>query len=117
VTGFDLLRPAALIWTLLAPAIAVCGWIALRARARALERCAAPRQRARFLASLAGGRPGTRLALAVCGTFLLALALCGPVRGYTVRDVERRGLDLVIAFDTSRSMLAQDLRPDRLTRA
>jgi hypothetical protein len=35
----------------------------------------------------------------------------------TLRDVERRGLDLVICVDTSRSMLVQDVKPDRLTRA
>jgi Ca-activated chloride channel family protein len=39
------------------------------------------------------------------------------VRGYTYRAVSRKGLDLVVCLDTSRSMLAQDLRPSRLERA
>jgi Ca-activated chloride channel family protein len=77
----------------------------------------APRQRRRFLPELGAGRPGTRLALATLGAFLLALGLSGPVRGYTVREVKRRGLDLVVCIDVSRSMLVRDLRPDRMSRA
>ena len=32
-------------------------------------------------------------------------------------EVERRGLDIVVAIDTSKSMLATDIAPNRLTRA
>jgi Ca-activated chloride channel family protein len=58
-----------------------------------------------------------RLALAASASLFLALALVGPVRGYSLREVERKGLDLVICLDTSRSMLVEDLRPNRLERA
>jgi len=34
-----------------------------------------------------------------------------------LEEAQRRGLDLLFALDTSKSMLAPDLKPDRLTRA
>ena len=43
--------------------------------------------------------------------------LAGPTWGFHWEDVERRGVDLVVALDLSRSMLAEDTKPDRLTAA
>jgi Ca-activated chloride channel family protein len=53
----------------------------------------------------------------MCGLALVVVALLGPARGFTRRTMQRRSLDLVVCVDTSRSMLAEDLRPNRLTRA
>ncbi len=47
----------------------------------------------------------------------LALALGGPMWGFRWQEVRRQGIDLVIAIDTSRSMLATDVKPNRLARA
>ena len=58
-----------------------------------------------------------RVALVMAGAFGMAIALLGPVRGYTLREVQRRGVDLVVCIDTSRSMWVQDLKPDRMSRA
>jgi len=52
-----------------------------------------------------------------CGIVLLALA-CTDIRwGKTTREVPQKGLEVVFALDVSRSMLAQDARPNRLARA
>ena len=51
------------------------------------------------------------------GTFCLALAVAGPQFGSKVKKVERQGVDLVIAFDTSISMDARDVRPSRIEKA
>ena len=39
-----------------------------------------------------------------------------PRWGYTYEEVKRKGLDLLVAVDTSRSMLANDVAPNRLQR-
>jgi Ca-activated chloride channel family protein len=44
------------------------------------------------------------------------LALAQPRWGYTFEDVKRKGLDLLIAVDASRSMLSNDVQPNRLER-
>ena len=58
-----------------------------------------------------------RLVLEFGGLVLLAIATLEPAWGTIERQVERRGVELVVCLDTSRSMLAQDLPPDRLSRA
>lgn len=47
----------------------------------------------------------------------IVLALAEPKWGYHWQRVAREGIDIVIAIDTSNSMLACDVKPDRLERA
>lgn len=47
----------------------------------------------------------------------IVLALAGPKWGYHWQRVAREGIDIVIAIDASKSMLARDVKPDRLERA
>lgn len=56
--------------------------------------------------------------------FLLAMAFTGAVIGWAnlqrageSKENKRKGIDVVIALDVSKSMLAKDIQPDRLTRA
>ncbi len=57
-----------------------------------------------------------RFALQMLGLALAFVALAQPRWGYTFQDVKRKGLDLLIAVDTSRSMLSNDVQPNRLER-
>lgn len=51
------------------------------------------------------------------GVFIFAvLALARPRWGFQWEEVNRQGLDILIAVDTSRSMLASDVKPNRLER-
>jgi Ca-activated chloride channel homolog len=56
------------------------------------------------------------------GVFCLAVlaacvALAQPLGSLQLQESEQRGLDILFAIDTSRSMLTPDVKPDRLTRA
>jgi Ca-activated chloride channel family protein len=53
-------------------------------------------------------------ALGICGLGLLVLALARPQSDDNWQEEQREGIDIVIALDVSASMLAKDLRPDRL---
>lgn len=88
------------------------------------------KQREKELARFAGSRMGDRLApgrswrknmlkttLKTLGIALLVFALARPQFGRQLVKVEREGIDLVIALDTSLSMLAEDMKPNRLDRA
>jgi Ca-activated chloride channel homolog len=74
----------------------------------------------RLLPQLAGtvNRPRriTRFALQLLGLALAIVSLAQPRWGYTFEDIKRKGLDLLIAVDTSRSMLSNDVQPNRLDR-
>ena len=47
----------------------------------------------------------------------LFLALTRPQWGYNWEDIKQEGVDIIIALDVSRSMLAEDIKPNRLERA
>ena len=51
------------------------------------------------------------------GVFFLILALTGPRFGTKTEIVQRMGVDVVIALDTSYSMLAEDVKPNRIQQA
>jgi len=108
--------PGALRLLLAVLLLALLGALALVRRRRALARAAgasAPR-----LAPAANRtRPAARLGLSLLGLALLAVALSRPQCGTRSEIARRYGVDLVVVLDASRSMLAEDVRPDRLARA
>lgn len=53
----------------------------------------------------------------IAGLALAFIAVARPQYGASTVKQTRRGLDLVVALDTSKSMLAKDLAPDRISRA
>ena len=74
----------------------------------------------RLLPQLAGNvdrvRRAIRFAFVLLALALAIIALAKPRWGYIYEDVKRRGLDLLFAVDTSRSMLSNDVAPNRLER-
>lgn len=63
------------------------------------------------------GRRWLKYGLILLALVLTTLALSGPQYGFRWQEVERRGVDLYIAVDCSKSMLAADIKPNRLERA
>jgi Ca-activated chloride channel homolog len=61
-------------------------------------------------------RRHVRFVLIFLGLALAITALAKPRWGYTYEDAKRKGLDLILAADTSRSMLSNDVLPNRLQR-
>jgi len=88
------------------------------ARQRAeLKKFASESLIAQLTGSVSAARRKFKGALVVAGIACVAMALARPLVGFRWEEVKRKGLDLLIAVDTSKSMLAQDVKPDRLTRA
>ncbi len=58
-----------------------------------------------------------RVALITLCLAALTAAIIGPRWGEVEQTVVRRGIDVVVLLDTSRSMLARDIQPNRLERA
>lgn len=58
-----------------------------------------------------------QMGLYLLGLTALIIAMARPQWGFHERRIVSRGVDLMIAIDTSDSMLARDFQPDRLTRA
>ena len=82
-----------------------------------LARFAAVHLLKRLTLSVSPARRKAKQALFILGVFCLFVALARPQAGYERQEVHRKGLELLFAVDTSKSMLAQDVKPDRLSRA
>lgn len=55
--------------------------------------------------------------LLIWGLLFLVIAAIGPKVGKKLAEIKRRGIDVIIALDTSVSMRAEDIKPSRLERA
>ena len=58
-----------------------------------------------------------KTALVITGLCFLILSLARPKWGEKLQLYKGKGIDVVIALDASKSMLAGDIKPDRLSRA
>ncbi len=58
-----------------------------------------------------------KAALLVLTLLFIVFALIQPKWGYHWEKIKRRGIDVIVAIDVSRSMLADDIKPNRLDRA
>jgi Ca-activated chloride channel family protein len=88
------------------------GWSWRRRRALMVQFVQA-RLLERLTARLAPRREQGRLVLLFLAVAAVFLALARPQWGFHWEQARQRGLDIVVAIDTSRSMLAQDLQPNR----
>jgi len=88
-----------------------------RSRKAAIQQLGDPSliQRLSLSVNWAGRKWQTRLWLVALTLIILALAR--PQWGSEVQVVEQEGVQVMVALDVSNSMLAQDIKPDRLTRA
>ncbi|MDK2856915.1 MAG: Ca-activated chloride channel [Verrucomicrobiota bacterium] len=62
-------------------------------------------------------RSRSRTVLRLIGLFCILLALTRPQWGSHWEEVKQRGLDIIVVLDTSKSMLAEDVKPNRLQQA
>jgi Ca-activated chloride channel family protein len=110
VAGFELAQPVGLLALLvLVPIILAWRYAARRRRAADEAYGGAPQLRS-------GGGAGWRrvgMMLTVTVVVLLALGIARPRWGTEPAGLERRGIDVAIALDVSRSMLATDVDPSR----
>ncbi|MDP6779409.1 MAG: VWA domain-containing protein [Candidatus Latescibacteria bacterium] len=91
-------------------------WASHRKR-RALGTFGRPGMVAKLTSATSRARQGVKAALVIGGFGLLSLALVQPQFGTKTELLHRRGVDIIIALDTSMSMLAEDISPNRLQRA
>ena len=86
-------------------------------RQAALRRFAAAQLLPRLTGNISQTARRAKTVLLVLAVFSTFVALARPQVGYQWTEVHRRGIDLLFAIDTSKSMLAEDIKPNRLQRA
>ncbi len=108
-----------LLWLLLVlpPVLALFFWWSERTRQKLLTQFVEARLLATLTAGISPARRKFRFSLIVAAVALLLIVLARPQYGYDKEEVRQNGLDIVVAVDTSKSMLATDIPPSRLGRA
>lgn len=113
--SFDELRHLHLLWVVVALAgVYLYGFAQKR---RALQRFATANLFAQLMPTVSGLKQRFKAVLTLAAMALIVFALVGPRWGRYVEEVRRRGIDIMICLDASRSMLAEDIAPNRLERA
>ncbi|MBI2945394.1 MAG: VWA domain-containing protein [Candidatus Wallbacteria bacterium] len=101
----------------LLPMLALFFIASFRAKRQALDRFGSHDLMLRLTSSASLTRQYIKMALMLSGMFWLVVAMARPQFGTVVESIRREGSDLVIALDVSKSMLAQDMKPNRLVKA
>jgi Ca-activated chloride channel family protein len=71
----------------------------------------------KLIPDLSSGKGWLKVTLLAAALFFLAIGLSRPQIGARLKDVDRKGVEIMIALDVSNSMLAEDYTPNRLERA
>ncbi|NOX37133.1 MAG: VWA domain-containing protein [Calditrichaeota bacterium] len=90
---------------------------AFRYKRKLLQRLGDPALIERLSAQVSRKKQVWKAALLVFALMFLILALADPQVGTRLEEVKRKGVDIFIALDVSKSMLAEDIAPNRLARA
>lgn len=109
--------PEMLLWLWLLPLVLLLLVAASRMHERRLGRFAVPASWALFLNPLTSRQKWFKRGLLLVALACIVLSLARPRWGFQWRDVKRRGVDIIVALDVSRSMMAADISPNRLQRA
>ncbi len=104
-----------LLW--LIPLLIAIYFFAANRRKKALEQFADAELLGKITLGVNHSRRIWKAALVVAAFTFVALGLARPAWNPVEEEVERRGRDVVFLLDVSRSMLAEDLAPNRLERA
>jgi Ca-activated chloride channel family protein len=110
-------NPQYFLLLLVPPALALVALYGASRKKADLKRFAAEAVWPHVLSGKSAVRARFKTGLFLAAVLMLALGLVGPRWGFHWEEVSKRGVDIVVALDTSQSMLSTDVEPSRLERA
>ena len=106
------------LWCLIIIPLLVLFYIwAFKKKKRLLELFVSEDLKDKLLRGFSAKRQKVKAFLIIFAFFFCILALIRPKWGFQWEEVNRRGVDIILALDVSESMLAEDVSPNRLERA
>ncbi|NOX57790.1 MAG: VWA domain-containing protein [Planctomycetes bacterium] len=104
-----------LLW--LIPALSLLFAYGFSRKARALRIFATVNLFDRLMPTVSSSRQKVKAAVLIGSIAVLIFAATGPRWGRKIVELQRRGIDIMVCLDVSRSMLAEDIAPNRLKRS
>jgi len=86
-------------------------------RRKAFQRLGDVKLVGQLVPEMSGTRQVVKFILQLIAFSMAIIMLARPQFGSKIEDVKKQGVEVIIALDVSNSMLAEDIQPDRLTRA
>ena len=114
---FRFAHPDYLYLLLLLPVLAILFIYQEIRRKRALTRLGDLKLVSSLVPENSTSRPILKFIIQVLAVTAGIIMLARPQFGSKIEDVKKQGVEVIIALDVSNSMLAEDIQPDRLTRA
>jgi Ca-activated chloride channel homolog len=114
---FRFANPDFLYLLLLLPVITLLYILNVIRKRKALKRLGEASLVTRLIPEMSKGRPAIKFILQLFAVTTGIIMLARPQFGSKIEDVKKQGVEVIIALDVSNSMLAEDIQPDRLTRA
>ncbi|MCH7536087.1 MAG: VWA domain-containing protein [Bacteroidetes bacterium] len=99
------------------PVMILIYWLNKRWRKKALALFGDQVLVTQLLPDLSKVKPVLKQLIGLIIVVLLVIGLVNPQIGSKLKEVKREGIDVIVAIDLSRSMMAEDLQPNRLERA
>ena len=105
------------IYFWLIPMVLIVYYLANRMREKYIKKFIDENLSKEIIASHSQKRIRVKEAIIIASIFFSVMSLMRPQWGFEWTEVKRRGIDIMLALDTSNSMLAEDVLPNRLKRA
>ncbi|MCK4745677.1 MAG: hypothetical protein KAT15_01510, partial [Bacteroidales bacterium] len=102
---------------ILIPVLGLLITVLLSQRKKALNRFGNPDVIGVLMPALSFSRPVLKSVLVLIILASLVFGIARPQFGSKLREIKREGVEIIIALDVSNSMMAEDIKPNRLERA
>ena len=89
----------------------------IRYKKKLMQRFGNPEILEKLVGNFSPGLRNLKIFLILCAYVSLVIALANPQIGTKTEEVKREGIDIMVALDVSSSMLAEDIKPNRLEKA
>ena len=110
-------EPAYLYLLLLLPLLAAFYLYSNYRRRKAIRKFGDPILMAQLMPDVSKYRPDVKFWMVFAAIGLFAVLLARPQFGSKLETVKRQGVEIMVCLDVSNSMLAEDVSPDRLSKA
>jgi len=110
-------NPSYLYLTLIIPIVIIINWFYMAWRNKIQKYFSNNKLLDQISPNRSNFKLNLKLVLELFVILFLCVALANPKIGTELKSINREGVDIVFAIDVSKSMLAEDVAPNRLTRS
>lgn len=110
-------HPEILYLFILLPVLVILYWVSHAMKKRALKKFGDMNIISHLMPYASFNRPIYKFSILIVALSFIIIGVAGPQYGSKLQKIKRKGVEIMIALDVSNSMMAQDIKPNRLERA